>query len=266
MGIAAAPAPGTVVPLVAEAVCRSYDAPGGGRLDILRDIDLRLDLGEAVAIIGASGAGKSTLLHLLGALDRPSSGVVRIGGESISGLGDAELAAVRNRHVGFVFQFHHLLREFTALENVMMPMLIDHRPIAEARDRAHGLLADVGLAGRERHKPTELSGGEQQRVAVARALANEPTVLLADEPSGNLDTQTSVRLHDMLFEIRERRTFSMVLVTHNDELAGRADRVLRLRDGRLEPASPGLQSPTDPAPEGEVESAPTSDGNEERDA
>lgn len=263
---AAQPRHAALDPLVAEGLCRSYAAPGGGRLEILRDVDLRLAPGEAVAIIGASGAGKSTLLHLLGALDRPSSGAVRIGGESIAGLGDAELAALRNRHVGFVFQFHHLLREFTALENVMMPQLINRVPIAQARDHAHDLLSDVGLAGRERHKPTELSGGEQQRVAVARALANEPTVLLADEPSGNLDTQTSVRLHDLLFDIRERRTFSMVLVTHNDELASRADRVLRLRDGRLEATSHELGRIADPAPAGEVESALMSDGNEERDA
>lgn len=223
-------------PLEAVGVHKRYEGPAGGALHVLRGVDLRVESGEAVAIIGASGAGKSTLLHIIGALDLPTEGDVRLGGTSIAGLPGPELAAVRNRHVGFVFQFHHLLKEFTALENVMMPRLIGGGRPADEAARARELLAAVGLAERTDHKPTELSGGEQQRVAVARALANEPLLLLADEPSGNLDHHTSQALHDLLFEIREQRGTSMVLVTHNLELAGRADRQLRLVDGILVPA------------------------------
>jgi lipoprotein-releasing system ATP-binding protein len=218
---------------------KSFVGGDGSELRILRGVDLRVEEGEAVAITGASGAGKSTLLHLLGALDRPTGGQVILGGDPVEGLDDEALAAVRNRHVGFVFQFHHLLREFTALENVMMPALISGAPFPDAEVRARELLAAVGVAERAGHKPRQLSGGEQQRVAVARALVNEPLVLLADEPSGNLDTKTSDRLHDLLFELRRARALSMVLVTHNRDLAGRADRVLRLRDGRLEANSSG---------------------------
>lgn len=222
--------------LEAVDVYKRYPGPAGGVLEVLRGVTLTVERGEAVAIIGASGAGKSTLLHIIGALDLPSQGDVRLGGTPIAGLSPPELAAVRNRHVGFVFQFHHLLKEFTALENVMMPrMIAGGRPADEAAV-ARELLASVGLEGRVDHKPTELSGGEQQRVAVARALANEPLLLLADEPSGNLDQHTSHALHDLLFDVRERRGTSMVLVTHNLELAGRADRVLQLTEGALEPA------------------------------
>ncbi len=220
--------------LEAVGVHKRYSGVGDQELHVLRGVDLRVGTGEVVAVIGASGAGKSTFLHLLGALDRPSEGEVLVGGRPVSGLGDEELAAVRNRHIGFVFQFHHLLREFTALENVMMPSLIGGADRAEARERAGVLLEAVGLAERREHKPYELSGGEQQRVAVARALANEPLVLLADEPSGNLDHHTSQQLHDVLFDVRAERNLSMVLVTHNLELAGRADRVLRLEDGVLQ--------------------------------
>jgi lipoprotein-releasing system ATP-binding protein len=209
----------------------------GSSLHILRGIDLSVGTGEAVAITGASGAGKSTLLHLLGALDRPSAGSVWVGGRDLGGLPDEELAAIRNRRIGFVFQFHHLLREFTALENVMMPALLAGGAYAEAERRARALLAEVGLAARETHKPRQLSGGEQQRVAVARSLVNDPLVLLADEPSGNLDTQTSERLHELLFGLRARRELSLVVVTHNPDLARRADRILRLQDGRLQPAT-----------------------------
>jgi lipoprotein-releasing system ATP-binding protein len=190
-----------------------------------------------VAIIGASGAGKSTLLHLLGALDSPTGGDVLVGGRPVAGLTDEELADVRNHHVGFVFQFHHLLREFTALENVMMPALIAGMSSREASERASSLLLSVGVDHRESHKPNQLSGGEQQRVAVARALVNEPLVLLLDEPSGNLDTETSERLHDLLFRLRERQALSMVIVTHNRELAARADRILELTGGRLQPVT-----------------------------
>ncbi len=226
---------GAVPPLEAEAVGKSFVGGDGEPLHIIEGLDLRVESGEAVAIIGASGAGKSTFLHILGALDRPTTGRVRLNGQDVSTLGDEALAEVRNRHVGFVFQFHHLLREFTALENVMMPGLVGSMDLRTARERARTLLAEVGLDHRETHRPRQLSGGEQQRVAVARALMNQPLVLLADEPSGNLDKRTSERLHDLLFELRERRNLSLVVVTHNADLAGRADRVLQLDGGRLHP-------------------------------
>ena len=224
------------VPLEARELHKSYVGGDGSRIDVLRGVTFALEAGEAVAITGASGSGKSTLLHLLGVLDRPTRGQVLVGGRDISGLGEEELASLRNRHVGFVFQFHHLLREFTALENVMMPALLTGRSFVQARERAGQLLAEVGLEHRESHKPTQLSGGEQQRVAVARALMNEPLVVLADEPSGNLDTNTSLKLHDLLFGLRERTGVSLVVVTHNANLAARADRVLVLEEGRLRPA------------------------------
>jgi lipoprotein-releasing system ATP-binding protein len=223
-------------PLEARDLHKSYVGGDGSRIDVLRGVTFSLERGEAVAITGASGSGKSTLLHLLGVLDRPTQGEVVVGGRDVSDLGEEELASVRNRHVGFVFQFHHLLREFTALENVMMPALLTGRSFLQARERAHQLLAEVGLGHRESHKPAQLSGGEQQRVAVARALMNEPLVVLADEPSGNLDTSTSQKLHDLLFGLRERTGISLVVVTHNADLAGRADRVLVLEEGRLRPA------------------------------
>ncbi len=217
-------------PLHAQGVRKTYTS-GAGDLEVLRGVDLTLEPRGAMAIIGASGAGKSTLLHLLGGLDRPTSGEIRVGGRPLSTLDDAGLARVRNEEIGFVFQFHHLLREFTAEENVMMPGLIAGADRSVVRARARELLADVGLANRATHRPSELSGGEQQRVAVARALANEPVVLLADEPSGNLDHHTSERLHDLLFRLREERGLAMVLVTHNAELAHRADRILKLEEG-----------------------------------
>ena len=223
-------------PLEAVEVHKRYPGPGGGSLHVLQGVNLTVEAGEAVAVIGASGAGKSTFLHIIGALDHSSEGEVRLGGTSVSGLTPEGLAAVRNQHVGFVFQFHHLLKEFTALENVLMPRLIAGGRAAEEAPRARALLEQVGLGDRVDHKPTELSGGEQQRVAVARALSNEPLLLLADEPSGNLDHHTSQALHDLLFDIRADRGLSMVLVTHNLELAGRADRVLTLVDGVLVPA------------------------------
>jgi len=226
---------GAGAPIEARHLHKAYVAGDGSRLEILCGLDMTLARGEAVAVTGASGAGKSTLLHLLGALDRPTRGEVLIGGRPVATLDDEELAEVRNRHIGFVFQFHHLLREFTALENVMMPALVGGTDFAAARSRARALLAEVGLDHREEHKPRQLSGGEQQRVAVARALVNEPLVLLADEPSGNLDTQSSERLHDLLFELRSQRELSLVVVTHNQHLAGRADRILVLEDGRLQP-------------------------------
>lgn len=227
------------LPLDARDVHKRYQLGDGNELEVLRGVDLRVHRGEAVSIVGASGAGKSTLLHLLGALDRPTGGMIRLGGVDVTGRTSYEVARLRNRFVGFVFQFHHLLREFSAVENVMMPRLILGASRAEAATLAETLLDAVGLSGRSGHKPWQLSGGEQQRVAVARALANEPAILLADEPSGNLDTRTSEGLHDLLFQLKERRELSIVLVTHSMELASRADRILQLRDGVLSDHSYG---------------------------
>lgn len=210
-----------------------YREEDGSELVILEGVDVQVLSGEAVAVIGASGAGKSTLLHLLGCLDRPTSGTVRLAGRNVSELSTGELASVRNERIGFVFQFHHLLREFTALENVMMPMLIGGTNRREAAARAGTLLEQVGLGARVSHKATELSGGEQQRVAVARALANGPAVLIADEPSGNLDTHTAAQLHELFFRLREEHDVALLLATHNRELAARTDRVLQVRDAQL---------------------------------
>lgn len=223
-----------IPPLRARGVRRSYLGGDGSELRVLRGVDLEVARGEAVAIVGASGAGKSTLLQILGALDRPDSGSVHLGGVEVAGLDSDGLASLRNRSVGFVFQFHHLLREFTAVENVMMPGLIGGRSREEARGRALEILREVGLEERLEHRPWQLSGGEQQRVAVARALANDPLVLLADEPSGNLDAHASEQLHDLLFRLREEHRLALVVVTHNRELAERADRILRLREGVLD--------------------------------
>jgi lipoprotein-releasing system ATP-binding protein len=200
---------------------------------VLDGVTLQVPRGEMTAVVGSSGAGKSTLLHLLGALDKPTSGTIRINGESLNGRDDDALSALRNKSVGFVFQFHHLLREFTAAENVMMPMRIAGWDDERARTRAHELLSRVGLGGRVKHKPSELSGGEQQRTAVARALALDPVVLLADEPSGNLDHANSERLHDLFVELSRDLEIAMVIATHNRSLAQRADRTLLLEDGRL---------------------------------
>lgn len=230
-GTAAASAEGV---LVARTLRKSYLSGDGSELVVLDGVGIDVQAAEVVAVIGASGAGKSTLLHLLGGLDRPTAGAVLLDGVGLETLDDAELADVRNRKLGFVFQFHHLLREFTALENAMMPLLIEGVAKPEATSRARELLESVGLGGRLDHKPAQLSGGEQQRVAVARALANEPAVVLADEPSGNLDTDTSERLHDLFFRLRDERGVAMVMATHNRELADRADRVMRLQKGHLE--------------------------------
>jgi lipoprotein-releasing system ATP-binding protein len=219
--------------LEAQALSKTYVGGDGGQIVVLDGVDLEIARGEMVAIIGSSGAGKSTLLHLLGALDRPTSGRVVIDGHALDGMGDDAISALRNRTVGFVFQFHHLLREFTALENVMMPLRIAGIGDAEAHRRAMSLLERVGLSGRVHHRPGELSGGEQQRTAVARALAADPAVLLADEPSGNLDHHNSERLHELFTELARELELGMVIVTHNRALAARADRVLQLEDGRL---------------------------------
>jgi lipoprotein-releasing system ATP-binding protein len=217
----------------ARDLTKAFIGGDGGRVDVLDGISLDVRSGELVAIMGASGAGKSTLLHLLGALDRPSSGTVLLAGEAIAGLSDEALAELRNRRVGFVFQFHHLLREFSALENVMMPMLIAGWEPPRARVRATELLDRVGLATRMSHRPGELSGGEQQRTAVARALVMDPAVVLADEPSGNLDHANAERLHDEFTRVVRDLELAMVVVTHNPALAARADRVMVLEDGKL---------------------------------
>ena len=221
--------------MVLEAVdlAKTYMGGDGGLITVLDGLNLQVARGEMVAIVGASGAGKSTLLHLLGALDRPTRGSVSIAGERIEERTDEELSALRNRRIGFVFQFHHLLREFSALENVMMPLRIAGWEDQRSRGRAEELLSRVGLAGRMSHRPSELSGGEQQRTAVARALAIDPAVLLADEPSGNLDHANSSRLHDLFVELSRDLEIAMVVVTHNRSLALRADRALLLEDGRL---------------------------------
>ena len=204
-----------------------------GDLEVLRGVDLAVKSGEIVSIVGASGAGKTTLLQILGTLDVPDSGEVSVDGESTSGLSRRELSAFRNAHMGFVFQFHRLLPEFNALENVLMPAWIAGAPQRESRERAAQLLDDLGLGHRLDHNPSELSGGEQQRVAVARALMNQPSVLLADEPSGNLDSENAAKLHDLFFELRERHGQTIVLVTHNEQLAQRADRMLWMADGQF---------------------------------
>jgi len=204
-----------------------------GDLEVLRGVDVTVEAGEVISIVGASGAGKTTLLQILGTLDVPDEGEVRIGGQTTTGMSRRELSAFRNAHLGFVFQFHRLLPEFNALENVLMPAWIAGTSPAEARPRAEELLHELGLGHRLEHNPSELSGGEQQRVAVARALMNRPQVLLADEPSGNLDSENAALLHDLFFELRERHGQTVILVTHNEELAARADRTLRMADGRF---------------------------------
>jgi lipoprotein-releasing system ATP-binding protein len=211
-------------------------ATAAGYVPVLRGLDLAVHAGEMLAVIGASGVGKSTLLHVLGTLDRPESGTVVFEGEDLFQLPEQRLREFRNRTLGFVFQFHHLLPEFSALENVMMPLLIGRVPTAEARAVAERLLAELGLTERAHHRPGALSGGEQQRVAVARALARSPRALLADEPSGNLDRETGERLHALLRRLNRERGITMVVVTHNERLAAACDRVLRLEAGALRPA------------------------------
>jgi lipoprotein-releasing system ATP-binding protein len=200
---------------------------------VLDEVSLTVRRGEMVAIVGASGAGKSTLLHVLGALESPSAGRIRLNGQEISAMSDDDVATLRNRTVGFVFQFHHLLREFSAIENVMMPLRIAGVDPDRAYPRAEMLLDRVGMGARKHHRPSELSGGEQQRTAVARALAAEPTLLLADEPSGNLDLSNAERLHDLFAELARELKLGLVVVTHNMSLAARADRSLTLEGGRL---------------------------------
>jgi lipoprotein-releasing system ATP-binding protein len=206
---------------------------GGTHLSVLKDLDLSLERGEMVAIVGASGVGKSTLLHVLGGLDPPDAGSIRIDQVELGRLPDEAVVAFRNQHVGFVFQFHHLLPEFSAVENTEMPLRIARKTAAECRQRATGLLERVGLAERLEHRPGMLSGGEQQRVAIARALVMRPTLLLADEPTGDLDEHTAENLHGLLKEMHREHGLTSVIATHNPKLAASCDRVLRLEEGRL---------------------------------
>ncbi len=221
--------------LEARALRKTYRGGDLELVEVLNQVDLTVSRGEVVAVVGASGAGKSTLLHLLGALDEPTGGEILLDGMSYGSLGEDQRNELRNRRLGFVFQFHHLLREFTALENVAMPLWIAGWPRREAEAKAAELLAAVGLAGRLRHRPAQLSGGEQQRCAVARALVRDPALLLADEPSGNLDHAHSGLLHDLLLGLARTFEAALVVVTHNRALAERADRILLLENGRLSP-------------------------------
>ena len=222
---------------------KTFVGGDGGLLTVLDGVALQVRQGEMVAIVGASGAGKSTLLHLLGALDRPTRGRVIIGGQAVEGMDEDALAALRNRKVGFVFQFHHLLREFSARENVEIPLRIAGWDESAAKKRARELLDRVGLRERMSHRPSELSGGEQQRTAVARALALDPAILLADEPSGNLDHANAERLHALFEELSRDLEIAMVIATHNRSLAARADRALLLEDGKLIDTSVGEAVP-----------------------
>ena len=221
--------------LEARGLRKTFRGGDAADVEVLIDVDLAVHRGEVVAVVGASGAGKSTLLHLLGALEMPSGGEIVLDGRSYPTLTQVELDTLRNGKIGFVFQFHHLLREFSALENVMMPLLIGGVEEPRARSRAEEVLARVGLAGRMSHRSNQLSGGEQQRCAVARALVNDPKILLADEPSGNLDESNANRLHDLLFELSRDFETALVLVTHNKSLAERADCTVMLAGGRLQP-------------------------------
>jgi lipoprotein-releasing system ATP-binding protein len=225
----------SAISLVSVSGLNKFYKGGSARLHVLRDLSVEVAPGEMVAVVGASGVGKSTLLHVLGGLDRPDSGDVEVAGRRLADLGDAALVAFRNRQVGFVFQFHHLLPEFTALENVEMPMRIGGVPLAEAKARASELLTRVGLAGRVEHRPSMLSGGEQQRVAVARALVMRPALLLADEPTGDLDEPTAESLHALLRQMHAEHGLTSVIATHNPKLAAACDRVLRLEGGQLKP-------------------------------
>ena len=205
-----------------------------GSLQVLKGIDLHIDKGEVVSIVGPSGAGKTTLLQIIGTLDKPDSGSIMVDGIDVSSLSTKKLSDFRNQHLGFVFQFHQLLPEFTALENIMIPAFIAGKGRKEAKERAEELLAFMGLSDRASHKPAELSGGEKQRVAVARALVNNPAVILADEPSGSLDTKNKAELHQLFFDLREKMGQTFVIVTHDEQLASITDRTIKMRDGMLE--------------------------------
>ena len=218
--------------LACEAVCKNY-YDGQLNVQVLDNLTLQVEKGRSIGIVGASGSGKSTLLHILGGLDKPTSGRVSLMGQDLSELSQKQLSGLRNRHLGFVYQFHHLLPEFSALENVMMPLLIGKRPKEQARERALLMLEKVGLKNRVQHRPGELSGGERQRAAIARALVTDPACLLADEPTGNLDRKNALNILDMMRELKQELGTALVVVTHDDEMAARFDRVLNMTDGAL---------------------------------
>ena len=223
----------------AENLWKEFPTGKDETLQVLKGVDIEIKQGEIVVIIGPSGSGKSTLLHILGGLDRPTSGLVSVGGNNIFTFSEEERATFRNTKLGFIFQFHHLLPEFTALENVAMPGLVKGESLKSARPRAELLLTEVGLAERLDHKPSELSGGEQQRVAVARALMNDPLLVLADEPSGNLDEENGLKLHRLLVDLAKKRGLTFLIATHNPDLTRRGDRVMKLGDGKLGPSRAG---------------------------
>ncbi len=214
-------------------IIKSYQNTKKVRLEVLRSVDIEIDSNKISVIVGASGAGKSTLLHIMGGLDRPDSGEVFFNDQNLFDLSDDKLARFRNKNIGFVFQFHHLLPEFTAIENVSIPRMITGNSLAEASIKAAELLEAVGMKDRMNHKPAELSGGEQQRVAVARALANDPDIILADEPTGNLDSENSEAVHQILIDLRDRMGKTFVIVTHNTGLVNLADKVYEMKDGRI---------------------------------
>lgn len=218
--------------LACEAVCKNY-YDGQLNVQVLDNLTLQVEKGRSIGIVGASGSGKSTLLHILGGLDKPTSGRVSLMGQDLSELSQKQLSRLRNQHLGFVYQFHHLLPEFSALENVMMPLLIGKRPKEQARERALLMLEKVGLKNRVQHRPGELSGGERQRAAIARALVTDPACLLADEPTGNLDRKNALNILDMMMELKQELGTALVVVTHDDEMAARFDRVLNMTDGAL---------------------------------
>jgi lipoprotein-releasing system ATP-binding protein len=214
--------------LKAIALKKSY-----GTLEVLKGVNMEVKKGEIVAIVGSSGAGKSTLLHVIGTLDKPDEGEIILANQSLNSISGNQLASFRNKHIGFVFQFHHLLPEFTALENVLMPAMICKTPLKVATENAMQLLHELGLKDRIHHKPSQLSGGEAQRVAVARSLINNPTIICADEPSGNLDSTNAKELHQLFFDLRATRAITFIIVTHNDQLAQMADRILVMKDGLI---------------------------------